>query len=265
MPKLKKVNPKLVRSIIDHTTTCPYCGHRILHKNRTSHIKRQHTDRYESDILTAKLDEARKPAICSYCQTSMPIEDLESHIQQFHRFALTQAKVKIRDKERAERAEKRHRRLKMTREYEARLADSNRIDSPVKPGRPSGKVKLKKQVQPVLNKPAPKPDKKTQLLSKSEIGPRTASEPIDSKKAVLTPLGKFRCVDCGRDVAGQTVDQHQKDDFLLRTKVRWLLNDRNTSSVVLCPLYEIEIAPPAFSSHLEEKHPLFYRYAVGRQ
>lgn len=32
------------KSIIDHTTTCPHCGHRVLHKNLDDHIRRIHPD-----------------------------------------------------------------------------------------------------------------------------------------------------------------------------------------------------------------------------
>jgi hypothetical protein len=41
--------------IIDHTTTCPHCGHRVLHKNLAGHIRNIHPSEYSEDRFSATL------------------------------------------------------------------------------------------------------------------------------------------------------------------------------------------------------------------
>jgi hypothetical protein len=43
------------KSIIDHTTTCSVCGHRVLHKTLEEHMKRQHPGEYQEDRFAQSL------------------------------------------------------------------------------------------------------------------------------------------------------------------------------------------------------------------
>ncbi len=263
-----KVNSKPVRSIIAHTTACPYCGHRLLHKNRNAHIKQQHPDRYESEVIASQIDESRKPAICPHCHASMLISELESHIQEKHRVVISQADAKVREKERVERTEKRRRRLRIASQLASQIAYTVRVDRPIEPIRGQGTVKRKpvtrlKGINTARKKSTLKPKTSVQPVDKSRGVNKRATQNESGASKSVTPelMVDFYCETCGRNIVAQAVTKHKMDDFFLRRQVRWWMAG-NGSSTVHCPICEQEISQTLLSSHLEEKHPIFYRFAT---
>lgn len=47
------------KSIIDNTTSCPHCGHRVLHQNLNDHIRRIHPDKEAEEQFTSSLKRTR--------------------------------------------------------------------------------------------------------------------------------------------------------------------------------------------------------------
>lgn len=94
------------RSIIDHTITCPHCGHRTLLENQEQHIRTQHPTEYEDSVLIDKMTTVeRKP--CPYCNRPVPTQRLESHIAGAHALQKKIAEQHVAAREREEQLKRR--------------------------------------------------------------------------------------------------------------------------------------------------------------
>ncbi|HPN54156.1 MAG TPA: hypothetical protein PKW33_21355 [Anaerolineaceae bacterium] len=69
--------PTTGNSITDHTTTCPYCGHRVLHKNLNDHLKRIHPDKVSDNHFASSLA-AKRTASDEWWDHARQMEDSES-------------------------------------------------------------------------------------------------------------------------------------------------------------------------------------------
>lgn len=141
------------RSIIDHTTTCPYCGHRLLHQNLTSHIRNLHPSEAEDEGFSQKIKHPG-PIPCPYCQKQMEVRELEAHLQKEHPKIVHLVNRLETAKEKKEQAERRKKLKEIADKFDAPVVREREFDD-----RSQGDWKPTHQKQQPRNKPLKKPSK----------------------------------------------------------------------------------------------------------
>jgi RNA polymerase-binding transcription factor DksA len=92
------------KSIIPYTTTCAYCGHRVLPGNLDKHVQSQHPDHAEEERLSKQIVK-KGITTCPYCDQELNIDDLEEHIGRAHPYKQSLANRIVDEKLRREKAE----------------------------------------------------------------------------------------------------------------------------------------------------------------
>jgi DNA-directed RNA polymerase subunit RPC12/RpoP len=104
------------RSIIDHTTTCPYCGHRVLHNHLADHVRSQHPGEDEDEKFEQKISDPG-PKACPYCGELVEFKKIEDHLRQCHSTEVNLAEWWANKKYEHELANKRRKLEKIAKEY----------------------------------------------------------------------------------------------------------------------------------------------------
>jgi len=89
-------------NIADHTTTCPYCGHRVLPRNLADHVHRIHPDQAINERFSQKLRRTESEEWWDEARKNNPVTPLSDVYSEVVRDQLKLPKGKQRKKQKLE-------------------------------------------------------------------------------------------------------------------------------------------------------------------
>ncbi|GAP13248.1 hypothetical protein LARV_00999 [Longilinea arvoryzae] len=211
------------RGISDHTTTCPYCGHRCLHANLDDHIKRIHPDMVNLEAYVEQLPRTRpqqwwdqhKPYLEPdlVFDNGMPPVEVDAEKEYQKKVQANKKPVKPPKK----------------------ASKKNQTNCPE-----CGEIIYSSRLEAHLYKfHGLKKDPNTQKL---------VIVPIVNENGQIVPRF-IQCDACGFWIAEDKLPNHKQAHQFFAPLVNW--------SDVLCPACGLLLAITQLSAHMRAKHPLF--------